>query len=360
MSPIRPAVYVEGVAVEVSWGDATRSLGELIFDTVDAAVVDSGHSIDDVDSVVLAAHDLVDGRSLSSMVTAPAAGCYLRDEVRMGDDGATAFATAVTRLEAGHARRSVVAAWGRASEHDVDAVSRALFEPFCLGPLGMSELAVSALRAQSWLAAHPGSNGERELAAARRTAAAARNPRALHRGGRLSQAPYPLAISELPVWADVTAAMVLSTDETAIRLAGLGQSSEPSRIGDRDLLAMPAVRDAVGRALSEAGLGQAEIDVIEIDGLTLFDEALALEAAGFAPSGGGLHLLANDPRCNPSGGGAAGYCAPAMGLARIVEAVLQLRGTAGGIQQPDTRRVLATGCSTAAAQTQTAVILEAA
>jgi acetyl-CoA acyltransferase len=73
-----------------------------------------------------------------------------------------------------------------------------------------------------------------------------------------------------------------------------------------------------------------------------------------------LACLANDPRCNPSGGGGAGYCAPAMGLARVVEAVLQLQGRAGAVQIPGARRALATGSSVVAAQTHTAIVLEAA
>lgn len=56
----------------------------------------------------------------------------------------------------------------------------------------------------------------------------------------------------------------------------------------------------------------------------------------------------------------AGYCMPAMGLARIVEATLQLRGTAGAVQQGTPRTAFASGASVTAAQTQTAVILEAA
>jgi len=87
----RPAVYVEGAALEISFADGRRNLQELIFDTVRAAVDDSGQPMHEIDSVVLAAHDLVDGRSLSSMVTSPAAGAYLRDEIRYGDDGAGAL-----------------------------------------------------------------------------------------------------------------------------------------------------------------------------------------------------------------------------------------------------------------------------
>ena len=101
-------------------------------------------------------------------------------------------------------------------------------------------------------------------------------------------------------------------------------------------------------------------DVAEVDGLTLIDEALGLEAIGFAAPGEGLRTLADDGRANPSGGGASGYSPPSMGLVRIVESVLQLRGTAGSVQQRSVRRAVATGGSVVAGQTQTVVLLEAA
>jgi len=99
---------------------------------------------------------------------------------------------------------------------------------------------------------------------------------------------------------------------------------------------------------------------VDRDGLTLIDEALGLEAIGFAAPGEGLRTLADDGRANPSGGGASGYSPPSMGLARIVESVLQLRGTAGSVQQRSVRRAVATGGSVVAGQTQTVVLLEAA
>ena len=355
-----PAVplYVEGAFVEISYGDARRNLTELIFDAVRAAVDDSGHPIEDVDSVVLAAHDLVDGRSLSSMVTAPAAGAYLRDEIRFSDDGAAAFAAAVTRLEAGTSKRSIVAAWGRASEHRPDQFSRSLFDPFVGRPLGMDELVLSALRAQLLLA-DPARRADRAEASDRRREAAAANPRALPSGGFRSRPHHPLVEDDLPVWADVAAAVVLSTEPTPVRVIGMGQASEPYAFGDRDLRTITSLQLAAERALAEAGLTSGDLDLLEVDGLTLIDEAMALESVGYAEPGQGLSLLANDSRCNPSGGGAAGYCIPSMGLTRLVEAILQLRGTAGATQQPDVRRALASGGSTIAGQTQTVVLLEA-
>ena len=149
-------VYVHGGAVHRSWADASMSLNDVIFSTVRRALDEASVAIADVDSVVLGAHDLTDGRSLSSMVTGPAAGAYGKDEVRLGDDGASAFVVATARVRAGGSRCGIVAAWGRASETDPDAIANALFDPFFTRPLGLTEIAVSALRAGAALARYPG------------------------------------------------------------------------------------------------------------------------------------------------------------------------------------------------------------
>jgi acetyl-CoA C-acetyltransferase len=166
--------------------------------------------------------------------------------------------------------------------------------------------------------------------------------------------------ADLPVWADVVAAAVISTEPSGVQVTGLGQSSEPYAFGDRQLGVITSLQLAAQRARADADLPSGGLDLVEVDGLTLIEEALGLEAIGFAPPGQGFELLASDGRCNPSGGGAAGYSPPSMGLTRIVEAVLQLRGLAGAIQVPSVRRAMATGSSTVAGQTQTAIILEAA
>lgn len=358
MADLRPEVFIESAALDIGWRDETRNLSELIFRTVRRALDETPEGIHGIESVVLAAHDLVDGRSLSSMVTAPAAGAYLRDEVRYGDDGAAAFSAAVVRIEAGEASRSIVAAWGRASEHDVDALSRALFDPFVQGPMGLDELKVSAMRAQSW-AQGGGRREDHAQAVERRRAAAAANPRAVRGPTRPSSPSYPLTPGDMPVWADIVAAVVLSSKGGPVRVKGMGQSSEPYAIGDRRLKDMPSARQACTAALADARLSVADIDLFELDGLTLMDEAILLEAVGLAPSGQGLAVLARDGRVNASGGGAAGYCAPTMGLTRIVEAMLQIQGRAGAIQRPGVRRALALGSSLVAAQTHTAIVLEA-
>lgn len=334
-------VHVKGVAVRSSWADETRSLPEEIFACVRAALADAGLRAGDLEAVVLAAHDLVDGRSLTNMVTAPAAAAYLKDETRLGDDGAIAFVLGDARVRSGSAGTCLVASWGRASEGPADDIAHALFDPFTTRPLAMTEVGVSGLRAARALSEHAGYAEHRPAAAARRACPAP--------PGRLPATAWPLRPEELPAPGDLVAAVVLAAGPDPVEVLGVGMGTEPFELGDRDLLALPGLRLASSQALTEAGLGIDELDVLELDAPTLFDEALALEAVGAAPRGAGMRAAAADPRIEPAAARAVGHCAPATGLVRVARAAQRLR--AGG------RYALATGASVVAAQTHAAVVL---
>lgn len=266
-----------------------RSLTDLIFTAARGAIDDSGQPMSAIDSVVLAAYDLVDGRSLSSMVTAPAAAAYLRDEIRFGDDGAGALAAAMTRLEAAHNRRVDRGCVGEGQRAGRRGLQSQSVRPILRWPVGLDESAVSSMRAQRWLERCDAS--DRARASRQRHAWAARNSRAVTESGVRQKPPYPLQADELPVWADFAVALVMSTESSGVRVAGMGQSYDPFHIGDRDLVGMPALVDAVGEAVADAGVALEDVDVIELDAMTEFDEALAVEALGLTPAGTGFTFL---------------------------------------------------------------------
>ncbi|WP_155356900.1 hypothetical protein [Acrocarpospora macrocephala] len=323
--------------------DARLSLPEVIFAVVSEALADARCTMDDIDGIVIAAHDLIDGRSLSSMITGPAAGAYLRDEIRVSEDGLVAISLAAARIQAGEAARVVVAAWGRPGEGDVERSSRAAFDPFTEQPLALSETVVSALRAAAYLREH--SARGREAAAAARQERAAANPRRAPAAGARPPV-YPLRPEEMGVPADVAAAVVLGTG-AGPRITGVGHGTEPARLGERTLAALPGARAAVAAALARSGLRAHQLDLVELGGPTLFDEVLQLEAAGLAEPGTGLAGYAAGTWVNPSGGAAAGDCHPCGGLLRFVEAVRRRPGKA-----------LVVAGSAVASQTTTAVIIE--
>jgi acetyl-CoA acetyltransferase len=383
------AVAVEGLALELTSADRRRALPELIFSCVSAALTDAGRTLRDVDSVTIACEDLVDGRSLSSMITGPAAGAYLRDEIRLSEDGLAALSLAAAQIESGTFERVLVAAWGRPAESDPELASARAFDPFTTQPFGLTDLTVAALRASAYLRRHGTGSGPdaadgagdgdgagrviegRARAVQARRERASRNPRANRVPVRPVPAPYPLRPAELPTESDAVAAVVLRrmTSEEArakglVRVTGVGHATESYHLGDRLLSGLLSARTAAAQALAQAGRTLGDVDVAELAGRTIWDEAQLVESIGLADPGKGFLALAGDTRLNPSGGAAAGDCVPASGLVRFAEASLQLTGRADGTQldraggSGSPRVALVVSGASLAGQTHTAVVAE--
>lgn len=128
-----------------------QNLADMIFEAASGALADAGLKIGDIDSVVLAAHDLVDGRSITTMLTAPPAGAHLKDEVRVADDGAFAVALAWLRILSGEFTTSLVVSWSKLSEGNFDIISSLNFEPMFYRPLGLNYVTAHALQAMSYM-----------------------------------------------------------------------------------------------------------------------------------------------------------------------------------------------------------------
>lgn len=358
MSLAAERVHILGVGMVTGWADASRSLTDIIFASVSAALKDSGVDIGRIDSVVLSAHDLVDGRSLSSMVTAPAAGAYLRDEIRLASDGIAALSLASARVEAGETDYSIVAAWGRASEGDYIRTSRTGFDPAFEQPFGPDDFTLSALRLSAWAARHGLPGSDRSAAAAARRKRAASNPRSSSAGMRAAIAA-PLVDEDAPLLADIAVAAIIGREPGPVRIAGFGHGTGSPLIGARDLLAQQPLVDAVDGAAAGSGVAAQHADMFFLAGPTLSDEALALEALGLCDAGSGFAAYAERPTVNPSGGSESGWCYPTCGLVNAVEAYLQLTGRAGACQLPGTlKRALATGVSAMGGQAAYATLLE--
>jgi sterol carrier protein 2 len=87
----------------------------------------------------------------------------------------------------------------------------------------------------------------------------------------------------------------------------------------------------------QAGIGPADLDVVELHDCFTVNELLSYEALGLAPEGEAARLVADDDNTyggqvvvNPSGGLLSkGHPLGATGLAQCAELVWQLRGDAG-------------------------------
>ncbi len=150
--------------------------------------------------------------------------------------------------------------------------------------------------------------------------------------------------------ADGAAALVLVAADTPpetengfkpIQITGSAVSTDSVALHDRkEFLTFEAVRRSTEKAMEQANVKHADIDLFELhDSFTVF-AALALESAGFAEMGKGWQLAANGdlgidgavPICTLGGAKARGNPCGATGIYQALEAVQQLRHTAGGSQ----------------------------
>lgn len=122
------------------------------------------------------------------------------------------------------------------------------------------------------------------------------------------------------------------------------------RSGDGTLDYHDRLSETAEQAWKEAGLGPADMDVVEVHDATSAEELWALEATGFFPAGeagsatlaGATAFGGSGPYVNPSGGLVArGHPLGATGLCQVVELVEQLRGRAGARQRPEARTAVA-------------------
>ena len=105
---------------------------------------------------------------------------------------------------------------------------------------------------------------------------------------------------------------------------------------------------AAAAAYEQAGLGPADLDCVEVHDAAASAELVIYEQLGLAEPGGGPALIRSGKTelggslpVNTSGGLLArGHPIGATGLAQIVEAVAQVRGSAGGRQVPGARIAL--------------------
>ncbi len=167
----------------------------------------------------------------------------------------------------------------------------------------------------------------------------------------------PLNMFDQAPLADGAAAILLTRRSLApqglpfplVKVVGSANVVDTLALHDRtDVLAFDAAGLSVQRACRQAGIMPEDIDLFELSDSFSIYAALSLEAAGFAARGEGWKM-ARDGRLSIGGelpiltmGGAKARGLPfgAGGVYQLVEAVLQLRGQAGGSQVQNARRAL--------------------
>ena len=324
-------------------------LDDLIFEVGRAALADATLELDSIDSVIIACSDQLDGRAISSMVTAGAAGSHFKDEVNTASASDHAALLAYLRVRSGLDRASLVVSWSKCSEAPVVQVENLTTDPFFDRDIGLSQVSAAALQAARYRQIHrvPDEILAEIVVADRRNGM--RNPYAHLKSApspeELRSSPtvsWPVKELELPPFSDGACALVLVSPEAAAELGrkaawitGVGWASETYRLGDRDLATLTSSRLAARQAYEMAGIRSPteEVDILELHDLSPYHWLMAYEALGFAEPGqaqalvrGGVENLS--VAVNPSGGLLSANPGFASGLVRLAEACQQVRGEA--------------------------------
>jgi len=167
----------------------------------------------------------------------------------------------------------------------------------------------------------------------------------------------PVRVFDASPICDGSAALVLATAEAAsllprsacVRIAASAAATAPLALARRtNPLSLDAVTASTSRALEQARVTRAELDLFELHDAYTIMSVLALESAGFAKPGTGARLAAEGrlaldgdlPIATFGGLKARGHPVGATGCYQLVEAYLQLIGSGGANQVRDAELAL--------------------
>ncbi|MBO1081311.1 thiolase family protein [Roseomonas haemaphysalidis] len=372
---VKPGVI--GVTIMPRIEGDGRSLEELLYDATQAVLKDAGITVEEIDGIVVASNDQYDGRAISIMMASGSVGGVDRDILSTPSAGEHAFVLGALRVACGQYRTQLVLSWSPTEASSIPEAQRLAADPYFHRRLPMDEQASHALQASALMAQVPGL----EAAAAavlekNRAHGKAAYPDLVAQAdanAKPTRWPLPAGSMAPPVTGVVA---ILLAGEDFIReknmtdpawIAGMGWTTEPAFLGDRDLGEAAALREAARQAYAEAGIDGplGAVQVAEVSDATPFQELMAYEALGLAPRGEWAALTA-DKRfgadgslpVNLSGGVTCLNPVYCTGLIRIAEVANQVRGKAGRHQKQGVTRGLAQASSGMAMQYQTVVVLD--
>lgn len=167
----------------------------------------------------------------------------------------------------------------------------------------------------------------------------------------------PLTVRDCCLVTDGAGALVVTSAGRARALRrppalvlGFGEAHWHRNISQMPDLTVTAATESGARAYAMAGVGPADVDVLELYDAFTINPILFLEDLGLCAKGEGGPFVA-EGRTGPGGshpvntnGGGLSYCHPGMyGIFTLIEATRQLRGEAGERQVPGAEIALAHG-----------------
>lgn len=341
-------------------------LTQMIYETVQAALKNAGLEFGQIDTVVSASCDVLDGISIGNCFTCESMGAYLKDETRVEDDGIFAAIYAYMRIMAGHFQAALVVAYSKGSQAPSYYYSGLSCDPLYQRPLGLETHSLAALQYRKYMQSYGITEAETARVSVKNRQNGVKNPQALLQEvitvEQVLDSPYvcePLHKEMIFPQTDGACALILGTEKMVMHaknppawIQGLGYSTDSYYPGYRDLSQVQSAEKAAVKAYENAGIKDPskELDVVELSAPYAHQELMLIEALGFCSKGEGKNLINASVTdrdgslpVNPSGGALCAHPIIATGLIRVAEVAIQVSGQAGDRQIKDARTGLAHG-----------------
>ncbi len=356
----RRAVFIAGCGAGCGAGGGQldpvagdpRSIPEIVLQAVEGALEDAGITHQEIDAVVTASVDILDGLTASNIAVTEVVGAVMKPEARIAADGLAAAIHGACQIWSGAYDTLLVVAHAKPSMAPYQDLMQWAMDPIYLQPLGVDFLTCAGLQAQVLAACDAGAERRwAELAALRR----AGTPLAISADDILASpiVASPLRAEMCAPMEDGACAIVLTAvpgkdgvkGSERPRITGIGHDLAPHDLGDREMGIWRGLERACNRAYRMAGIDDpaSAFDLAEPSCLFPHEEELFVAATGI--NGGTV--------VSPGGGLFAGHTPIAAGLSRLAAATLAMQDDAG------CDRALVHGAWGPAGQGQAVMILEA-
>ena len=350
---MRVGIVGHGITIErenLDW-----AVEDTVFYTVRKALNSAGMSVEDIDTVVQAGDDVTDGLAIQHVQTVEAAGAYLKEESKVERDGAWAVYYAMIRILTGKFRTAMVAGFSKGSQCGLSAMSGMCADPFYLRPVGGDADTIAAIQA-GYFSQRSGA-GERDFAevARKNRKSGMKNSRIMQGEGgdytleQILNAPKiatPLNELNTGRTGDGCVAVILASEDyikekklSASYITGVSHISDAYYPTYRNFSRLIGAEKAAQSAYKMAGITSDKIQLAEVQENYSHQELMLYEALGFCKEGEAVKFLREGNTqidgklpVNPSGGVTCGNIIYGSGLARVMEASLQVQGKAGDVQ----------------------------
>lgn len=362
-------VVVMGVGVTGTFPTSGGlSYREIIARAATMAYRDAGIEPDQIDGAVSVEEDFVSGYSITDEYVPDQLGMVRKPVYTIPGDFLQGLGSAVMQIQTGRFDTIVVESYSKASNVlTKDELLTFAYDP-SFNRLGVSPHYLAGIEMAHYLDASETTQGEIASFVARARGRAIGNPLAAY-GAKLDSEdvldsrPVALPVTELMIArpADAAIVVVLGTDAAAkehrcdpVRISGTGWGSATSIIERRAHAISVGTMIAAKQAYEEAGIDSpaSAFDVAYVSDLYAHRAFMHMEALGLGPDA--------PDKVNPDGGSLGmGDLYEANGGARLVDAVLQLRGAAGRHQVSGAKRAMVQGWRGLPTDTSAVVVLEA-